>query len=98
MDLFKKKPKAPRTPFVDPKHDYANATLWSDFKERIVRRTLKGERIYIEMTGYVEIIDGDLVGCPCLSKAQKLPSVRRPQEGRIWPLSLLAGYCWHSSR
>ena len=62
MDLFKKpKPKAPRTPFTDPKHDYANATLWSDFKERIKRRTLKGERIYIEMVGYVEIIDGEKV-------------------------------------
>lgn len=61
MNLFTKKPKTPRTSFTDPQHDYANATLWGNIKARIYRRTFLGERMYIDLRGYVEIVNNKKV-------------------------------------
>ena len=57
MGLFKKKPMRPS--FMDPEHDYAEATFWGDVFERIKRRTFRGEKIYIELWGYTNVtLDG----------------------------------------
>lgn len=53
MGLFKKKPMRPS--FMDPEHDYAEATFWGDVSERIKRRTFSGEKIYIELWGYTNV-------------------------------------------
>lgn len=59
MGLFKKKSMRPS--FMDPEHDYANATFFGDVFERLDRRTFRKEKIYIELFGYWETVDGQTV-------------------------------------
>ena len=58
MALFKK--KLPRTRFTDPQHDYAENTVFENICERLKYHDgiLHKERIYIDLTGRTEYIDG----------------------------------------
>ena len=58
MALFKK--KLPRTRFTDPQHDYAENTFFENICERLKYHDgiLNKERIYINLTGRTEYIDG----------------------------------------
>ena len=59
MGFFKKKTKYPR--YVDPRREYTESTILGDLTERFKRRTMKGEKIYIDLSGYTEWVDGNPV-------------------------------------